>query len=299
MFYFKLAEHFNIIDRPNERSSHSERTIRGGGIIFPITLVIYVLYYNDISPLIILGALGISLVSFLDDIYTLPNKVRILVHLASVTALIYVLSGITTWAWWITPVLYVFVIGCINAFNFMDGINGLTGLYSIIVFGSLYYMNRMVEFTDSNLIIVGIIACFVFLFFNFRKNAKCFAGDVGSVCIAYWITCLIAFLVVKTGDLKYVLFLSLYGVDTILTIGHRLILRQNIFLAHRLHFYQILVNERRVPHLVVASFYGIIQLIINWFVIVSKLESYILFSITVIPLCVLYILVKRMLMDIK
>src|SRR5690606_249734 len=171
-------------------------------------------------------------------------------------------------AWWAILALYILVIGIINAYNFMDGINGITGLYSLIVLGSLQYINlNQHPFIQEDLIWFPMLACLVFLFYNFRKKAKVFAGDVGSICIAFWIVFLLGDLIIVSGNPIYILFLAVYGVDTILTIIHRLFLKQNIFEAHRLHFYQILANEQKVSHLLVSSIYGAVQLLIIVFVV--------------------------------
>lgn len=291
--YFKVADHFNIIDKPNERSSHSVITIRGGGIIVPVGIILYAVLFREVSYPLLFGILAISLVSFLDDVYSLPNRLRILVHLIAVTALMFEVNAFEGWPLWLIPLMYIFIIGTINAYNFMDGINGITGLYSLITLASLWHVNRIWAFANEDFIIVGMLACGVFLFFNFRKRAKCFAGDVGSVSIGFWIIALILMLVITTGDLRYILFLSVYGVDAIFTIIHRLILRQNIFEAHRLHFYQILVNENKMSHLTVSTIYAVTQLLINMIIIYSDFNLYITLLILGVPLAGIYIGLKE------
>src|SRR5690606_10742697 len=148
-----------------------------------------------------------------------------------------------------------------------------TGVYSLAILLSCWYFNaNVLPFTDERYILTAVLACLVFLFFNFRKKARCFAGDVGSVSIGFWIISLLMVLILQTGNAKYLFFLSVYGVDAELTIVHRLWLRQNIFEAHRLHLYQILSNEQKVPHLVTASIYGILQLSINCFIIGTSFD---------------------------
>jgi UDP-N-acetylmuramyl pentapeptide phosphotransferase/UDP-N-acetylglucosamine-1-phosphate transferase len=295
LVYFKIADRYNIIDKPNNRSSHTVLTIRGGGVIFPIALLLYAAFFHQISLLLIAGILVVGIISFLDDMHELPRRVRIFGHLAAVTALIYSMPGII-WPFWALPILYIVIIGAINAYNFMDGINGITGLYTLVILVSLWYTNTLTFFTDPSFIIIFILACLVFLFFNFRKKAKCFAGDVGSVSIGFWIIALLIMLIIKSGDLKYILFLAVYGVDAILTIVHRLLLKQNIFDAHRLHFYQILANDCKMPHLLVSAIYGIIQLIVNGVVIYTDLNIFLTALIVLLPLILIYVLFKRPLM---
>lgn len=180
----------------------------------------------------------------------------------------------------------------------MDGINGITGVYSLAILCSCLYFYRTLDVPQSPpFIIVSIIACLVFLFFNFRKKAKCFAGDVGSVSIGFIIISIILLMIVGTGDVKYIFFLTVYGVDAVLTIVHRLMLKQNIFEAHRLHFYQIMANDQKMPHLLVASIYGLLQLLINYIVIVTK-YNFVTTGLTVcVPLAVVYIVLKPRLMN--
>jgi len=263
IFYFKIADHFNIIDKPNHRSSHTTVTIRGGGIIFTIAALIFFFTFGFQYPYFILGLFLISLISFLDDIFTLNNKIRLSIHLFAVILMFYQWQLFSLNWYWI-PVALIFVIGTINAYNFMDGINGITGGYSLLVIATLYYINeQVVSFTSSDLLIIVGLSLLVFNFFNFRKKAKCFAGDVGSVSIAFIIVFLIGLLVIQTQNFNYILLLLFYGLDAVTTIVFRVIRKENIFEAHRSHFYQFLSNEKKWPHLVVVSIYILIQLIIN------------------------------------
>jgi UDP-N-acetylmuramyl pentapeptide phosphotransferase/UDP-N-acetylglucosamine-1-phosphate transferase len=297
LIYFRIADHYNIIDHPNERSSHSEITIRGGGIVFLFAsvaaMILYPQYWLPLSAIFVIGS-----ISFLDDRITLSNKIRLLFHLIAVTMLFLFLNVFSTFPLYITFILYIFVIGTVNAYNFMDGINGITGLYSSVILLGLQYVNLYkTKFIDADLIWIPITACCVFLFFNFRKKAKCFAGDVGSVTIAFWIVMLLFKLIFLTNDWEYVLFLVVYGIDSSLTIMHRLILKQNIFKAHRLHFYQLLANEHKISHLIVSGGYAIIQSIIILLIIFNRsLSISVMFGLTIIPLAVIYITVKPHLM---
>lgn len=296
LFYFKLAAHYNIIDKPNERSSHTEVTIRGGGIIFLIAAICSLNLHPEFW-IPILGMLIIGTISFIDDRITLSNKIRIFFHLTAVTLLFLALNIFQLYPWYICVGLYILVIGIINAYNFMDGINGITGLYTLVVLGGLQCVNYcQTSFIEPDLIWLPILACVVFLFFNFRKRAKCFAGDVGSISIAFWISYLIFKLIIQTENYAYILFLSVYGVDAILTIIHRIILRQNIFKAHRLHFYQILANDQKWPHLWVATLYAVFQCMIVLIIIYWPINFGYLFLLTTLPLVLCYIFLKKKLM---
>jgi UDP-N-acetylmuramyl pentapeptide phosphotransferase/UDP-N-acetylglucosamine-1-phosphate transferase len=261
ILYFKIADRFNIIDKPNHRSSHTQVTIRGGGVVFFLAALLWFIYSGYESVYFIIALTLISVISFLDDLLTLKSGVRSLAHLVAVVLMLIQLKIDVIWLW---PLLLVLIIGTINAYNFMDGINGITGAYSLVALGTLYYVNRMItDFSSESLLVISILAVIVFLYFNFRKVARCFAGDVGSVCIAFILIFILGQLLTKTSNLMYVGLLLIYGLDSVTTIIFRLIRRENIFEAHRSHFYQYLANEKKWPHLKVASLYGITQGFIN------------------------------------
>lgn len=267
LFYFRLAVQFKIIDKPNQRSSHSRITIRGAGIIFPIAILLQALFSGFQYPLFTSGLLLISIVSFYDDLRPLSNKIRLLIHLLAVS-LLFMQSGLMSYSVLIIIPVYILVIGTINAYNFMDGINGITGAYSLITILSLYFINETQStFVFSEWLIIVAISLLVFNFFNFRKKAKCFAGDVGSVSMAFIIIFFLLLLILKTGDLKYIGLLLFYGLDTVSTIIFRLIRRENIFEAHRSHFYQYLANVNGWPHLRVSALYMVVQLLVNLLII--------------------------------
>ena len=219
-------------------------------------------------------------------------------HLIAVTIMFFYLDVFHSEPAYVCVLLYIMVIGVINMYNFMDGINGITGAYSLVVLGGIQYVNlNQTAFVNADIIWLPMLACAVFLYFNFRKKARCFAGDVGSVTIAFWIIMLLFQLILVTHNWAYILFLVVYGIDSVLTITHRLLLKQNIFKAHRLHFYQILANERKLSHLLVASGYALLQGIIIFLIITGTgLSTLALFMITIIPLMMVYVSLKPLLM---
>ena len=291
LLYFKVADRFNIIDKPNLRSSHTEITLRGGGIIFWFAALLYFVQNIPYNYFFFTGITLVTLVSFWDDIQSLSTKIRISVHFVAISLIFYDLGVFVNLHPIAIVLAYIFAIGIINAYNFMDGINGITGLYTLVVMGSLWYVNKNVQlFTDASFIIYAMLASLVFLFFNYRKRAKCFAGDVGSIAIAFWVIFLILKLILLTNSIIWLLFLAVYGVDAICTILHRLYLKQNIFEAHRLHFYQILSNEYKIQHRIVSLIYAITQSIISGIVIFfyDKLETVTLFVVIIVPLILVY-----------
>ena len=302
LLYFRIADKFNIIDKPNHRSSHTQITLRGGGIIFPIAFVLYFVmsiihrkewFVPEQFWSFGLGLFLLSAISFLDDILDLSTKLRLVFHFLSVVLLIYFLGLWNVLPFWLLPIVFIFIIGVLNAYNFMDGINGITGLYSFVILSTLYYINQYkIIFTDVNFIIYPVLASLVFLFFNFRIKAKCFAGDVGSMSIAFWILALLGALVVKTKDFTYFLFLGVYGIEVISTILQRIKLKENIFEAHRHHLYQLLVNQMKWSHLLVSTMYGVIQLLINFSIIYWKLNFVEGILYIIFPTLIMYVLAK-------
>lgn len=302
IFYFKVADKYNIIDKPNHRSAHTEITLRGGGVIFPIAFLLFlgsqIIQQKSITNpqnyfIFGIGLLAICIISFMDDILDLSSKIRLVFHFISVSLLLCFINAFQLLPIWFIPILFIVIIGILNAYNFMDGINGMTGLYSLVTLGSLLYINQnFIAFTDNNFIIYPIIASLVFLFFNFRKKAKCFMGDIGSLGISFWVLGLLGLLIIKTQELKYLLFLTVYGVEVVLTILERLILKENIFEAHRRHLYQLFSNEKKVSHLVVSAIYAFLQLLINVIVILLDLPIWLIFASIIIPILIIYLVIK-------
>jgi len=297
--YFKLALQYGITDRPNDRSSHQADTIRGAGAIYLFAALIC-LYWVPEAWLPLLGLLAIGVVSFFDDHLGLSQKIRLLAQLVSVSILFYGVQVFTHYPLWALPILYFVMIGILNAYNFMDGINGLNGAYSLIVLLALQYVNLKIHpFVQPELIWVPVLATLVFLYYNFRTKARCFAGDVGSIGIAFWILWLLLSLIMQTHNYGYILFLSVYGVDSVLTILHRLWLKQNVMEPHRLHVYQLLVNEKKIPHVWVSALYALLQALLCMFLIHTSLPWYGQVLWCLGPLTLLYILLKPRLMQVS
>ena len=289
--YFKVADRYNIVDKPNHRSAHTEITLRGGGIMFWFAALLYFAQHLQNNYFFFTGITLVSLVSFWDDIQSLSNKIRIAVHFLAISLIFYDLGVFESVHLIGVLAAYILAIGLINAYNFMDGINGITGLYTLVVMGSLLYVNQNIKvFIDADFIKYAMMASLVFLFFNFRKKAKCFAGDVGSIAIDFWVIYLVLKLILVTNSLVWLLFLAVYGVATVCTILHRLYLKENIFEAHRLHLYQVLSNEYKMQHRWVAAFYGIAQVVISVLVVVlyQKVSDILLFGLVIGPLLLIY-----------
>ena len=275
LIYFRIADKCNIIDKPNERSSHSTIVLRGGGIIFAISILVWMglqmvhgewLMVKDCLPFVV-GLVLICGVSFWDDIHSLPDSLRLVAQFAAMILLFYQLNMLHADLWWAVILALVVCVGASNIINFMDGINGITGAYAMASLIPLYLLNNGENggFLDNSLIITVMLADLVFCFFNFRPRgkAKCFAGDVGSVGVAFILLFMIGCLVMATGDITYLIFLLVYGVDGVLTICHRIMLHENLGQAHRKHVFQLMANELKMSHITVSLLYACLQLAIS------------------------------------
>ncbi len=265
LVYFNIADHYNIIDKPNERSSHTKIVLRGGGIIFLIGVWVWRVFFGFQYPWFLAAVTLAAGVSFMDDIHSLPDSVRLVAQFVAMGLMFHQLDMIHGNLWWAVILALIVCVGATNIYNFMDGINGITAAYSLAVLVPLMLLNYRDGFVASSFIIVSILSVLVFSLFNFRpKNkAKCFAGDVGSVGIAFILLFFIGHLVMKTGDITWLLFLIVYGVDGCCTIVHRIMLHENLGEAHRKHAYQIMANELKMSHVTVSLIYMALQLIIS------------------------------------
>jgi UDP-N-acetylmuramyl pentapeptide phosphotransferase/UDP-N-acetylglucosamine-1-phosphate transferase len=255
-----------ILDRPNERSSHAVPTPRGGGIgilaaLLPAWLAIVLLGYSDAAPIVAAaGALVLAALSWHDDIGELSPALRLAVQALAVAIGIAVLPGAGTvfqdllppgldrvasgllWLWFV------------NAFNFMDGIDGIAGTEaSAIGLGvALLALNHLDLVGLGNGMFGAAIAgaALGFLGWNWQP-AKLFMGDVGSVPLGYLIGWLLLALA-GAGLWAAALILPLYFLaDATWTLLRRLLRGEKIWQPHRQHFYQRAVQAGRSHQAVV------------------------------------------------
>ena len=321
LVYFKIADKFNIIDKPNERSSHSTIVLRGGGIIFMLGLWVWAAFTSTglLStglgfgyPWFLAAVTLIAGVSFVDDIRSLPDSVRLVAQFMAMGLMFYqlglfemfqmsdgsLLSGI------VVPALIVLLaivacVGASNIINFMDGINGITGGYALASLIPLFILNREFGFVEDSLVVTVVLADVVFCLFNFRPKgkAKCFAGDVGSIGVAFILLFLIGRLVMLTGDVTYLIFLLVYGVDGCLTICHRIMLHENLGEAHRKHAFQLMANELKIGHVTVSLIYMALQMAVSLGFIYlcpnTTAAHWVYLAIALAVLAIAYILFKK------
>ena len=288
LLYIMIARKFQLTDVPSLRSSHRDITITGAGFIFPLAFFLplaltgeFIHYRSTLT-----GLLLISLVSFSDDLKSVHPIIRVTVQVIAVSLLLWQTGGLFKMKTWQIVPGFILVVGIINSYNFMDGINGMNALYSIAMIGILGILrvNGIIILPVPEVFYSLMSALLAFSIFNVRKKALCFSGDVGSISIAYIISLMIIQVMIATDSAVWILLFGVYGLDSVGTIVLRIIRGEKVWMPHRTHFYQYLVNERKWPHVQVSLIYAMLQFVL----------SYILYKagfITAITVFLLYIAV--------
>ena len=218
----------------------------------------------------------ICTVSFWDDVHSLPDSVRMVVQIVSTLLMFWsvgLYGAFDSWVWTVVvaAIALFFCVGATNIINFMDGINGITAGYAFAMLLPMLLLNgstgspQAAGFIEPSYLVVAIIGVLVFSIFNFRPKgkAKCFAGDVGSIGIAFIILFALGRLMLATKDVTRIVFFLVYGIDGSLTIFHRIMLHENLGQAHRKHAYQLMANELKMSHVVVSLLNMAIQLVVS------------------------------------
>ena len=281
--YLVLAKKLGIIDKPNERSSHEKPTVRGGGIIFPVAVLAWALlfdhgYWYFVSAVILMGIIG-----FLDDRYSLSQLPRLIIQSLGVLLVLLEL-GILAQTLFYAGIAFILITGWLNTFNFMDGINGISVLYAGSVLTGVYLFRETIPEIPLSLIYAVVLSLVVFGWLNVRKNALAFAGDVGSLSMGLILAYFVSSLILSTGRWEFILFLSVYGVDSVLTIMHRIKNGENIFEAHRSHLYQYLANEMKWSHLIVSFIYSLFQLMVIVGLFFIDKDKWTLYSVSILTI---------------
>lgn len=294
LIYHRLAIKSGIVDTPNHRSSHTGVTVRGGGILFPLAVIFWWMTYDFPHTWMVLGMVWISVISLLDDMYTLSRKLRFGVQFLALSMAFYDLGVFESVNWYILPALYFVSLGIVNAVNFMDGINGISGLYSLVFFGSILAIHEYMPIFEEGLIRYIILSILAFLFFNLRKNALMFAGDIGSISLAFLIIYFLVQWFLVSQSWTVILLLSVYGIDVAITMIGRRIRGENLLEPHRSHLYQLLANQLKIPHVNLALAYALLQggLNLGLFIIPQHMPSSLLASLVLIALAGIYLSIK-------
>ena len=293
--YLKIAEKWSIVDQPNLRSSHQITTKRGAGILYLFAFIIYLMVSPNNNLTLILSGLILGGVGFIDDLKNLNFKIKLSIQLIVILSYL-IIQDYLSLDWYYTILIFVFLIASINIFNFMDGINGLTILYSLSFLMSFYYINtEFTSFINPNILLVMIICNVIIGFLNIRTKAVCFIGDVGSISMGFLYATLALILMIKTNSFAPLVLIMVYAVDAGWTIMERLSLKENIFLPHRKHLYQILVNELSFSHILISISYFTIQMLLNmvWLLNFENVSSGIFLSTTFIILSICYLTIKK------
>ena len=270
------AEHRRIFDHPNERSLHSKPTPLGGGLGIVIASLVGILLLRSylliplrqmLTPVVCGGA--IAFVSWLDDLFSISSALRFTVHLAAAVATVWLIGAWKElWlpglgvihlgaAGWVVTV--VWIVGLTNAFNFMDGIDGMAGLQAVIagtgwaILGAILGVPGL---TVIGLLLAGSSAGF--LVQNWQP-ARIFMGDVGAAFLGYEFAALTVLGSTRDARLPIAgaLLVWPFIFDTFLTLVRRARQRENIFSPHRSHLYQR-INLTGLSHTRVTLLYGVL-----------------------------------------
>ncbi|MCY7346009.1 MAG: glycosyltransferase family 4 protein [Pyrinomonadaceae bacterium] len=285
-FFRRWSLRRELFDVPNERSSHTQPTPRGGGaIIVAVSLTAYVVYTVFISGTFVwgylLGAILVAGVSWLDDLYSVSFLWRFSVHALAAVIIILTLGSfgeltvplLGTYYFGIfgSIVTFLWIVWLTNAYNFMDGIDGIAGLQAVTAGIGWLLIGRLLGFETAGFY-GGVLASssLGFLIHNWQP-AKIFMGDVGSAFSGYSFAVIPLLAKNEAGaddaNSSYLFFSAaalvwLFVFDTFLTFGRRLFKGEKVWNAHRRHLYQSLVQSGHT-HRSVTSLYGIISAIIG------------------------------------
>lgn len=253
----KFLRRHAIFDRPNERSSHTELTPRGGGIaVVSVLLVAWVLLappahrYQVYS--VAAAALILAGISWIDDLRSLSPGIRLVAQIAAILPALYWMTGETSFFQYVIPAPYdlIFVglvwIWFINLFNFMDGIDGISGVEAASIGAGIALVAIIAPAGGPNPVLPGLVAAAAtgFLFWNWHP-AKIFLGDVGSVPLGFLLGWLLLDLA-NAGFWAAALILPLYYLaDATITLLRRGLRGEKVWQAHREHFYQRAVQSGR------------------------------------------------------
>ena len=278
---FFALQKWQWLDMPNTRSSHQSVTLRGLGIAFlPIVVLAWMLQY--LTGWQCIGILFAGFTGLAADFEWMPPLHRLLLY---VIASILFLSG-SSWfgyqGWWLFFILSGLLIW-INLFNFMDGINGMMAISTLVSLITFLMLPELNEYVDFILMMIALITSYAF--FNLRKTALAFAGDVGSVVLSICLALPMLLAISKSGKWWYLMFFGLYITDAGFTLLKRLFKGYNVLKPHRTHLYEYLANEAGMPHLKISIAYGAVQLGINICILLNVYFNWIPPAYLAVALC--------------
>ena len=187
LIYFRIARKYGIVDVPNGRSSHNQPTLRGGGVIYWLAAAIYfALNPSEETAWIFLGLTAIAAVSFLDDVSEVRQKIRLIFQLLSITCAFIAIGAFGRYPWWAIGLGYFLIVAILNAYNFMDGINGMTGLCSLVILLATICQSN---FSVCNPDLIGTDDCVGGFCFQFRRKPNALPATWEVSVFGWWCCC--------------------------------------------------------------------------------------------------------------
>ncbi|MBP5319178.1 MAG: hypothetical protein J6Y77_07235 [Paludibacteraceae bacterium] len=309
--YFPIAHKYNLLAGVNHRSSHTKPVVTGAGFVFVVSYLVWLVEIvclgKPVEWWMWSGLLALAVVSFVDDLTDVWFLIRLLIQFLSLAAMLWQIQlqsdihfGFSVVQWLAALSLLVISVGTVNLCNFMDGINGMMGGVGLAMCLTFILIDTyVVDFIDVRWLYFTLIPLLIFMYLNARPQPKCFLGDVGAVVLGYVFMYAISLLLIRTGNVVYVLIFAVTYVEAGLTVAQRLLAGDNIFVSHRIHLFQLMVNEGGKPHLLISGIYTLIQLLfgmlvffLNYFecpILWQHLICWPLFGL----LAVLYLYIKR------
>lgn len=261
LLYIKVARQFGWKVLSGTRDHQNLPVVSGAGFIFPLSVFLMFLISEELAfePWMI-GLLCLTFLSWLDDFRNLSALWRLIIHIICIgTWMIGYNIPDITWLW--IGIILIGGAGWMNAFNFMDGINGMMVMMSLVSLGTFYFT---LESASMHVFIVSqIVAVLILAYFNVRQKAIAFAGDVGSISMGFFLGYLMWQLIYTTGKWEYILFFLVFAIDAGITIFLRLLKKENILQAHEQHLYQIIIKCYPEKSLMISMMYALYQLLIN------------------------------------
>ena len=314
--YFPIAKKRGMLAGVNHRSSHSKPVVTGTGFIFYISYIFYMLSFLsstwEMPWALFTGITMLAVVSFIDDLKDLWFFIRLVVQLVAVALMLYqiyidfsmdLLSMNASILIILAIVGTIFSIGFVNLYNFMDGLNGMMvgiTISALSIFALIDFY--VVDFIDDALLLYTAVPTLVFAFFNARKQAKCFAGDVGSVVLGFVMVYMLLSLLMETGNIVYAFIFASVYLEAAMTVIQRLLAGQNIFKPHRIHLFQLLCNEHKHNHVKISAYYALNQMVFGAIIVAMNYYDVndLVQNLTIIGLfsleTILYFVYKRKLM---
>lgn len=281
-----------VLDIPNERSSHSKPTPKGGGLAIIIVFYIGLFYFKESIESKLFYALfcafPIAIISLVDDIVNLSSRIRFFIQSISAGMALYFLGGVSSidfiffelYGWWLNILAFIAMIWLTNLYNFLDGIDGYAGSEAVMVGLGIFI------FFHNPLGLVIVVASLGFLPFNWHQ-ASLFMGDIGSATLGFIFSVFVFYYTEQGSIYIWLVLLSLFWFDATITLIRRYRNGEMIAQAHKKHAYQRL-TQYGWSHDKVVWFAFIFNL--TFFVLLYFLEN--VFFVFVLNMIALYMIVK-------